>query len=212
MTNHELVQSTYNAVGASYAARYGDTPFLLTQIEGFATTLSEGACVLDVGCGAGRAARWFTQHGYPVTAVDFSSTMLDLAHEAAPIAKISHMDMRSLTFDDAIFDAVWSCFSFVHVSKADGARTLREWHRVLRPGGALFIATSLGTDEEGLRDEWLAASDGSTGHQIFFHHIAPTTLTRALEVAGFTAMQTEILYDEEEMGDKPILVVRAKCA
>ncbi len=209
MNEPEIVQSTYNAVGASYAARYGDTSFVLAQLERVAAIVPANVHVLDAGCGAGRATWWFVQHGYHVTAVDFSSTMLDLARQAAPTATIQHMDIRALAFDDGAFDAVWSCFSLIHIPKTDVSRTLCEWRRVLRSGGSLFIITTLGTDEEVLRDEWLAAPDGSTGHKIFFHHFASATLTQALEEAGFTTIQTETLYDEEEMGKEPMLVVRA---
>lgn len=209
MIESEIIQSTYNAVGASYAARYGETPFLLQQLEQFAARLPAGATVLDVGCGAGRATRWFVQHGYNVTGVDFSDTMLKLARQAAPEATVLSMDIRAVDFANATFDAVWSSFSIIHIPKLDVARTLRSWHRVLKPAGVLTIVTSLGEDAEQVRDEWLTAADGSTGHQIFFHHFARETLARAVADAGFTQVQTSVVHDELEMGDQPILVVQA---
>ncbi|MEK7647789.1 MAG: class I SAM-dependent methyltransferase [Patescibacteria group bacterium] len=212
MKESEFVQSTYNAVGASYAARYGDTLFLLQQFEQFAARLPAGAAVLDVGCGAGRATRWFVQHGYNVTGVDFSDTMLTLARQAAPEATVLSMDIRAVDFADATFDAVWSSFSIIHIPKADVARTLSGWYRALKPGGVISIITSLGADEEEVRDEWLTAADGSMGHKIFFHHVAQETLACAAVTAGFTGVQTAVVFDAVEMGTHPILVLQASRA
>lgn len=49
-------------------------------MERFAAAVEPGATVLDVACGSGRHARWFSERGHPVVGVDIDlSGIADLA-------------------------------------------------------------------------------------------------------------------------------------
>lgn len=48
----------------------------------------EGACVLDLGIGTGQLARHFYEAGHPVTGVDFSEEMLQIARQSMPKAEL----------------------------------------------------------------------------------------------------------------------------
>lgn len=98
--------------------------------------------VLEVGVGTGK-----NLHYYPfelqVTAVDFSSGMLERAHEQKEYLGLDRvtlmkMDVEDLKFPDASFDTVISTFVFCTVP--DPPKGLTEVYRVLRPGGkAVFL-------------------------------------------------------------------------
>jgi ubiquinone/menaquinone biosynthesis C-methylase UbiE len=49
------------------------------------------------------------------------------------------VDARSIPFRDETFDAVVSCYMLELLSTEDVVRTLREMHRVLRPGGRVAL-------------------------------------------------------------------------
>lgn len=108
--------------------------------------IAEGATVLDLGCGAGldsliaaRRAGFFGK----VTGVDFSTTMLDRARQAAKEAAIpnvlfKHADAERLPLDDACID-----IALVNgIFNLNPARTaiFRELARVLRPGAVVYAA------------------------------------------------------------------------
>ncbi|HLU70339.1 MAG TPA: class I SAM-dependent methyltransferase [Fibrobacteria bacterium] len=96
--------------------------------------------VLDVGCGAGRhLAALRAQAGVRAVGIDLSRVLLRDARRAG--LAVARADMRRLPFADARFDVVASFFtSFGYFATADeDAATLREFVRVTRPGGFLFL-------------------------------------------------------------------------
>lgn len=103
--------------------------------------------VLDVACGTGDLAEAFAAAGAAsVVGVDFTQPMLDLAeHKAARRLRAPGLtrptyhwaDAMNLPFEDGSFDIVSIAFGIRNV--ADPDRALREFHRVLRPGGRVAI-------------------------------------------------------------------------
>jgi SAM-dependent methyltransferase len=114
---------------------------IVTHLE-----LFQGAKVLDFGAGTCWSSRLFAYMGCSVTAVDISAKALRLGERI-----ISHdplrdqLDLRFLPFDgdridvaDASMDRIVCLECFHHV--ADQRATLKEFHRILKPGG--FVAFS----------------------------------------------------------------------
>ena len=107
--------------------------------------VERGAEVLDVPCGYGRHSIPLASAGFHVTGADRSEALLAEARRRAGEADWPHFvqaDMRELPFPDRSFDAVLNLFSSLGYRGEDGdRRALGEFHRVLRPGGALVIET-----------------------------------------------------------------------
>ena len=104
--------------------------------------------VLDLATGSGDVAFALARRlppSTPITGMDFCQPMLDAAEvkkaAAGPVryANIVFLqgDGLALPISDACFDAVTISFGLRNL--ADRARGLREMHRVLRPGGRLFV-------------------------------------------------------------------------
>jgi ubiquinone/menaquinone biosynthesis C-methylase UbiE len=104
-----------------------------------------GADILDAPCGYGRHTIPLAQAGYHVVGVDRSPVLLEEARRRAGDGEWPrwvHADHRELPLEDASFDAVFCLFSSLGYRGEDGdARTLAEFHRVLRPGGRLVVET-----------------------------------------------------------------------
>jgi SAM-dependent methyltransferase len=107
--------------------------------------LAPGSRVLDVACGSGGPARWLAREtGAAVVGVDRNRHAVRAAAEAArregldALVRFQEADAgQPLPFDDACFDAVVCVDSINHLP--DRAAVLRDWHRLLVPGGwALF--------------------------------------------------------------------------
>lgn len=101
--------------------------------------------VLEVGCGPGLYARRLALRfpSIDVVGIDHSEAQLRLARRAADAQGLSRCrfegaDARSLPHADASVDSVIvsRLFTVLH----ERGRTLAEIHRVLRPGGRLFVA------------------------------------------------------------------------
>ena len=100
--------------------------------------------VLDVACGTGDLSGALYRAGVRrVLGVDFSQAMLDLAvvksRRLRGPGRIEYRlgDAMNLDLPDASFDAVTIAFGLRNV--ADPPRALREFRRVLRPGGRLVV-------------------------------------------------------------------------
>ena len=103
--------------------------------------------VLDVGCGAGTTPAFLVKEfGCRVVGVDIRPKMLERARETAQRAGVADRvefrvaDVQDLPFDDNTFDAVLS--ESVTALPADKAKAVREYARVIRPGGYVGLNES----------------------------------------------------------------------
>lgn len=108
-----------------------------------------GMKILDVGCGAGKQCFLFYQHtngGAEITGGDFSEELLDKARaknkELGANIDFQFLDFnKPFNFPDNAFDLVTSAFAIYYAS--DLKFTFGEAHRVLKPGGRLFVSGPL---------------------------------------------------------------------
>ncbi len=105
-----------------------------------------GQSVLDVACGTGDLTQAFARSpAATVVGLDFTREMLAIAQKkrvrlpSSIAARMSYVegDAQNLPFPDASFDVVSIAFGIRNV--ADPDRALREFARVLRPGGRLVV-------------------------------------------------------------------------
>jgi ubiquinone/menaquinone biosynthesis C-methylase UbiE len=98
--------------------------------------------VLDAGCGYGQWAVALSDANRHVTAFDRDVGMVEIAkafasHYGRSNISVSQHDLNNaLPFADETFDAVW-CWGVIMF--VDRELALREFHRVLKPGGKLFL-------------------------------------------------------------------------
>lgn len=95
------------------------------------------AAILEIGCSGGPLMQRLRQAGYAdVTGIDVSAPAIELAH-ARGVPNASLMDGAALEFADARFDLVIASDVLEHIE--DEGKALREWTRVLKPGGQVLI-------------------------------------------------------------------------
>jgi ubiquinone/menaquinone biosynthesis C-methylase UbiE len=148
---------------------------------------------LDWGCGWGQVTVLLRERGVDVHPFDYRPAETDVGETAlerfpdivctfspAPVA---------LPFDDASFDAVLSCGVLEHVQ--DPAGSLAELHRVLRPGGRLYV-TKLPNRRSYL--EWLAKRLGLYYHGQLPHDTlwSPAEAREAAAAAGFEVLEVRL--------------------
>lgn len=103
--------------------------------------------VLEIGCGRGElACHLATSAPAPerFIAADFAQSAVRLGRqraEARAVPGVSWMvaDVQDIALPEAAVDTVISCETIEHLP--DPARALREFHRILRPGGRLILTT-----------------------------------------------------------------------
>ena len=101
--------------------------------------------VLDAGCGGGGTALSLAEESAFAVGLDLEARFAGAgtrlqAEKTIANAAFVQGDGERLPFRDGAFDLVFSHSVIEHVRRADGY--LREIHRVLRPGGVLYLSTA----------------------------------------------------------------------
>jgi SAM-dependent methyltransferase len=130
--------------------------------------LPSGARVLDVPCGQGRHAHLLAEAGFDVDGLDYSAELLARARArgTGPRLRYTRGDMRKLPARwTGRFDAVINMFTSFgfFMEPADDRRVIREFARVLKPGGTLVWH---GGNRDGvmarfLSRDWWQTQDGT---------------------------------------------------
>lgn len=182
----------------------------------------ESQRVLDVGTGAGFLAGLYAELGHDVVGCDFSEPMLEQARERAARdgfeATFTAGDAEALPFDDSSFDVVTNRVMIWSLPNPGSA--VREWYRVLRPGGrvvlfgnhpkdpthsstekvirrlyGLALRMRRGRTAMNLDDHTQLAWDEAKS-DLPFHHAPPSKIQALFEAAGF--QETDVLDVAEE--------------
>ena len=95
---------------------------------------------LDIGCGNGKTASSLLDMGYRVTGIDFSSVAVGSCRELfGGSAKFEVASATDLPFPDGSFDYVTCVHVLEHLTDEEVSAAAGEMHRVLRPGGYVFV-------------------------------------------------------------------------
>lgn len=143
----ERMRAAYDRIAPAWTERAAQTPSWLAELASpFMATVGTGARVLDLGCGPAFHALWFAQQGLRMVGADLSSGMLAHAHPSVR-GSLVQADMRLLPFVGQTFRGIWCVASLQHLPKQGALTAVIEMHRVIAPGGALFLAVTEGEGE-----------------------------------------------------------------
>jgi demethylmenaquinone methyltransferase/2-methoxy-6-polyprenyl-1,4-benzoquinol methylase len=130
--------------------------------------------VVDVACGTGDLTEAFREAGpRSIVGIDYTREMLEIARvkgsarpgTIGPAAEYREGDATRLELPDGCCDVVSIAFGLRNVG--DATQALREFHRILRPGGRLLVLEFSEPRNPVLR--W--------GNRLYTHHVMPWTAT-----------------------------------
>ncbi|MBI5876745.1 MAG: class I SAM-dependent methyltransferase [Chloroflexi bacterium] len=169
----------YDEDAAAFVARNRNHQ-MPRPFEAMALHMPAGGLIVDIGAGPGWHTLEWQRRGRRAIALDLSRGLLDEA-QALGVAPLLLADMRRLPLADACADGLWVCASFLHVPRADAPATLREFARVLKMGGALYIGVKGGSGEK-----FTLPIIAAPRYFVFWEEQA---LDDALRDAGFTIVE-----------------------
>lgn len=194
----QSIKDFYNIFAGEYCATFfnelDNKPFDREILTRFAHLTKDRGIVCDVGCGPGHIGWFLYKQGVAVAGVDLSETMLEQARVHCPGIEFHLGDMLNLSWPDASLTGVVSFYAIVHLRASEVELALREFCRVLAPGGYLLFSTHIG--------DQVIRVDKSDGDQVvsadyIFHD--PDLLISSSENAGFNVMEAIIRYPYQDV-------------
>ena len=148
--DRQIDNSIYEAYGDRWYTAFDDPvallraenrvkfPWILKKLQAMGRDTRR---ILDVGCGGGFLSNELARHGHAVTGVDLSPESLRVAqrYDTTGTVRYDVANAYNLPYPDQSFDVVTAMDFLEHIE--DPARAIREFSRVLAPGGLFFFHT-----------------------------------------------------------------------
>lgn len=155
-----------------------------------AVDLGSGMSLLDIASGPGYVAAAAAGRGATVTAVDFSSVMVETASNFYPAIEFIEGDAEALPFDSDRFDTAVMNFGLLHLDRPEQA--LAEARRVVKQGGRFAFTVWVAPSESIGFSIALSAVEEHGNPRVslppgppFFRFSDPAESEREMERAGF---------------------------
>lgn len=108
----------------------------------------KGRKVLDLGCGPGHHSIVFSQLGFDVTGIDYSTQMIkkaksDYGEKSANFIVGDILKLPEI-FKPQTFDAVWAAASLLHIPEAQIDKVLEDITTISSPNACVFISLKSG--------------------------------------------------------------------
>jgi ubiquinone/menaquinone biosynthesis C-methylase UbiE/ribosomal protein S18 acetylase RimI-like enzyme len=201
-TADSRIRTTYDAVAANYDSAIGDElahkPLDRALLASFLELAGEGL-VVDAGCGPGHITRYARARHPAVLGIDLSPKMIRIAREHDPDGGYHVASMLTLPVDDGLFAGAMALYSIIHFTDQERAAAIAELARVVRPGGWLYLAFHVESDEVAIGGvkhltEWFDKAVDLDGH-----FLDPATAAAELETAGCTVKASTIRQPDPEV-------------
>ncbi|MFG0256570.1 MAG: class I SAM-dependent DNA methyltransferase [Phycisphaerales bacterium JB043] len=158
--------------------------------------------ILDIACGTGRIANWLSQHtNAPVTGIDITPGMLDVARQRNIYHSLHEGDAIALPFDDASFDLSIMSLADEHIE--DLAPVYAEAARVTKPRGSFIL---VGYHPHflmlGIPTHFRDGHGNSTSIESYVHQLSDHT-TAALNAGWRLQEMREGIIDDVWIARKP---------
>jgi ubiquinone/menaquinone biosynthesis C-methylase UbiE len=175
------VRAAYERRAAVYTERLGSMAAVHPADEHLVSTWASAVDgpVLDAGCGPGHWTAHLAAQGVDVHGVDQVPAFIDAARRRHPHVPFTVADVDALPIASASVGGVLAWYSLIHHEPAAVPDTLREFARILRPGGSLLVGFFTGPD--------LVTFDHAV---VTAHCWPPSALEAVLVIAGFDVVET----------------------
>ena len=175
-------RQTYEALAPQYEEKVTvRRDFNTAVVRRFASHITSGKEVLDIGCAVGLDMAIFASLGFTVAGLDIAPSMVKFAKKRNPEAEIYCMDFMEYQAERT-FDAIFAQ-ALIHLfPKGKVGDLLDKIYTSLNDGGTLFVTTSKSLES---KEGWFEKSDYSGKHKRFRKFWTTEELQEFLGAHGF---------------------------
>jgi ubiquinone/menaquinone biosynthesis C-methylase UbiE len=179
----EQVRDDYDRIAAEYARRLfgelGGKPRDRELLLRFASEVSGGGEICDMGCGPGHVTRFLRDAGATVFGLDLSPQMLAQARILSPDLEFRTGNLLALDLADNALAGITAFYSIVNIPAESLPVAFGGMYRVLQPNGLLLLAFHIGGDVISPEELW--------GQKVAmeFYHFDRALIERLLSEARF---------------------------
>ncbi len=175
------------------------------EAKKFIEKLPAHAKIIDIGCGPGRDAKVFSEFGFEVFGIDFSSKMIELAKQSAPNCSFHVMDIEKLAFPLESFHGAWASCALLHVPKQSIPAVLDKIHAILKPRGSLYLSL-----KQSPINESFEADSRYGGIEKYWSFYEPDELVNLLSQAKFQVEDVSIANKSCDYHTHPLIKIFAE--
>ena len=185
---YQQTREVYNKLGKVYIK--DSRNFAPIERPTFRKAFFKGARILDVGCGGGWDAKFFSASGLRVTGIDASDVFIREARKAAPKANFIQGDLLKISFPMNTFDGIWAQAVLHHLKRKDVPKALRKFHKILKPGGLMHVRVKKGIGEKYEKEKL------SGWNERFYTYFSKKEMERIMRKEGFKIPYSGIFPDK----------------
>ena len=127
--------------------------------------------ILDIGFGTGVLTKKLYDDGYEIYGIDFSETMIEIAQEKMPSAKLHQYDISKglpEELKDIHFDYIISTYAMHHLEDEEKIRFINELDKYLSIDGEIIIGDVAFKTRELLEQCMVKYSEYWDGEEVYF--------------------------------------------
>ncbi|MEW2049626.1 methyltransferase domain-containing protein [Streptomyces sp. NPDC005476] len=189
----------YDAIAEDYAERFRDElpakSLERALLTSYAELVGVGGRVADLGCGPGRVTGFLAALGLEMSGLDLSESMLAIARRENPGIRFERGSMLDLDLPDGSLAGVVSFYSSIHTPVDELPGLFAGFHRVLAPGGHLFLGFQVGDEPRHHDRPW--------GHPVALDFLRrrPEPMAELLTAAGFSMLSRSVREADTDRGE-----------
>lgn len=134
--------------------------------------LPQKSTIVEIGCGPATDGKYLEALGHRAVCFDYSKSMVAIAKNLRPTAKVAQMNLYEMGFSANSFDGFWASATLLHLQNPQNA--IKEIVRVTKDKGFGFISIKEGDGE---------IVDPITGY--YFKYYNNKAFAEILKNAGF---------------------------
>jgi ubiquinone/menaquinone biosynthesis C-methylase UbiE len=195
---NEFIRNSYNKVAQKYYELFykelEGKEFDKRFLDEYLNLLNTNSIICSAGCGpCGHIEKYIYQKGFKIIGIDISEKCIEIAKSNNSAIQFEVGDFSKISFEDQYFDGLVSYYSIIDTPKIYLNKIFKEFHRVLKKNGFLFLVVKEG-NTEGYEKEILGIET-----KIYFSLFTEEEIKTYLESEGFETIKirSRIPYEDE---------------